>query len=98
MRLRSPLVIRFHKYNINKDPHEYRVSTLQLYTPFKNEKELFLDDENKCRQLYQKNIKNIQNIKRQIFEYLKDVEEARNKVSEGMHKDFIVTAKLNLSA
>ena len=98
MRLRSPLVIRFHKYNFNKDPHEYRVSTLQLYTPFKNEKELFLDDENKCRQLYQKNIKNIQNIKRQIFEYLKDVEEARNKVSEGMHKDFIVTAKLNLSA
>ena len=98
MRLRSPLVIRFHKFNINKDPHEFRVSTLQLYIPFQNEKDLFLDDENKCKQLYLKNIKNIQNIKEQMFPYLEDVEEARSKVSEGMHKDLFANTLLNLSA
>ena len=95
MRLRSPLVIRFHKFNINKDPHEFRVSTLQLYTPFQNEKDLFLDDENKCKKLYLKNTENIQNIKQQIFPYLEDVEEARSKVSEGMHKDLIVIILYN---
>lgn len=96
MRLRSPLVIRFHKFNNNKDPHEFRVSTLQLYIPFKSEEDLFLDDETKCKQLYLKNTKNIQNIKDQIFPYLEDVEEARSKVSEGMHKDLIVNTLLSL--
>ena len=38
MRLRKPLVLRFHKFKENKEPHNYYFSELELYHIFKSKR------------------------------------------------------------
>ena len=40
MQLRSKCVVRFHKINQTKDPHEFHFSEMQKYLPFVTEAEL----------------------------------------------------------
>ena len=47
MRRRSPQVLRYHKFNREKNPHEYFFSELQLYHPHFNSKLFSLEKERK---------------------------------------------------
>ena len=52
MQLRSKTVVRFHKINQTKTPHEFYFSEMQKYLPFVTEAELFPDDFEKCLEKY----------------------------------------------
>ena len=55
MKLRRPLVIRFHKYKQKENPHEFYYSELQKYLPFREEEtELGLDNLTECKDIYEK--------------------------------------------
>merc|ERR1711872_1204255 len=45
MKLRSPQVLRYHKFNREKSPHEYYYSELQLYHPHLKSKSFHLEKE-----------------------------------------------------
>ena len=75
MKLRSPYVIRFHKVNRSKKPHDYIFSELQKYKPFKSEAELFPDDYDACLALYIAEKENIQHVKSLLLPHLEGVEE-----------------------
>ena len=59
-----PRAMRIHKKKEDINPHRFYLSELLLYTPHKDEKELYCDDEEACRELYLKEIKNTQYVKR----------------------------------
>ena len=52
MKLRSPMVARFHKFSKVKTPHEFYYSELQLYRPFASEDELSNNSLEICKSLY----------------------------------------------
>ena len=52
MRLRPPLVVKFHHINEIKKPYEFKFSQLLLYQPFKSEEEIGCDDNDLCLNLY----------------------------------------------
>ena len=54
MRLRKfARVVRKHKFNQDNSPHEYFYSQLMMFLPFLDESELFEDDIEKCRNLFE---------------------------------------------
>ena len=93
-----PAVLRRHKFKYDNDAHEFFYSELLLFYPWRNEEELFADDENKCKQLYGKcdlfpetiineegtelTLTKIDTVKRKLFPHLKDVEQGREMVSK----------------
>ena len=81
MRLRTPMVVRFTKFNRLKKPHEYKLSQLQLFHPFITEEELFPSDQDQCESLFNEldfdgNLK-LKKVKAQVLEHMDDVQEAR---------------------
>ena len=64
------------------------MAQLQLFYPFKKETELYPYDEERCKKLFLQTNRygnnKIQEVKKQLFEHLDTVEEARQLVSEGM--------------
>ena len=82
MQLRKPLVLRLHKFNKTKNPHEYYFSELQLYYPFTNESHLFPEDSEKCENLYKTKKDQILTIKGQVMKHLTAVEEGRERAEE----------------
>ena len=51
---RFDAVIRRHKFDFRKDPHEYFYSELLLFYPLRDECDLFPNDFEKCRELYKR--------------------------------------------
>ena len=82
MKLRSPYMIRFHKVNRTKNPHEFYFSELQKYKPFQNEEELFPNDESKCEELYWSEKENLDRVKRLVMPHLEGVEEGTERAEE----------------
>ena len=82
MKLRSPYMIRFHKVNRSKNPHEFYFSELQKYKPFQNEEELFPNDESKCEKLYWSEKENLDRVKRLVMLHLEGVEEGTERAAE----------------
>ena len=67
MRLRFfPAVMRIHSSK-KKEGHEQHYAELQLYTPWRDEKKLFAQDERKCIEKFYKMIEDIQANKEMIF-------------------------------
>ena len=77
---RYDAVIRRHKFDYRKDPHEYYYSELLLFHPWRNESELFPDDFEKCQELYKSQQQNIQTVKYKLFPHLFEVELGRAMV------------------
>ena len=77
-----PLVIRFHKFNKTKDPHQYFYSQMQLYYPHRNDEELYPDDYNKCKQKYLDFEHEIQDVRSKIMPHYEKVIEMREKAEE----------------
>ena len=84
MRLRSPQVLRYHKFNREKNPHEYFFSELQLYLPHANGSKCNLMKEREDYDVCQKTFLNsdICNVKGKIMEFLESVEEGMEKAQE----------------
>ena len=92
MRRRSRQVIRFHKLNPNKCPHEYFYSQLQLYSPFRAEKELEPENLQKCQELFDKrsshnNEKQIENVKTILMKHLDSVVEGTERAKDTMNSE-----------
>ena len=89
MRKRSRQVVRFHKFNRTKNPHEYHFAQLQMFFPFKQEEDLQPDDFEKCKLIFNQrsshndNLK-IQNVKSVLLEYLESVEDGIERAEEIM--------------
>jgi hypothetical protein len=89
MRLRRPLVIRFHKFKFKENPHEFYYAEMQKYLPFRDEEnELGLDSLSECKEMYDKNSDKIIKVRETLLKYLKSVEIARERaediISEGI--------------
>ena len=80
--LRRPLALRLHKFKKRENAHEFYYSELQLYHPFKKEEELFPDNIQKCKELYDTNEDTINAVKRQVMKHLVQVTEAREHAQE----------------
>ena len=72
-----PRALRFFKKKHEKNPHLYYFTELVLYHPFRDEKELYPDDAQKCEELYRKHKEEIQIVKAQVMPFLESVEEAQ---------------------
>ena len=81
MRLRKfDAVLRRHKFNPEKDEHEYCYSELLLFSSWRCEDELFPQDATKCLQFFTKLQKSIEVVKKKLFPHLADVELGRAMV------------------
>ena len=102
MRLRKfARVVRKHKFNQDNNPHEYFYSQLMMYMPFFDESELFEEDIEKCRNLFEDcnatidgnnpEPNKIENVKMQLFPHLVDVEEGREMVEKFEYDNLVGT-------
>ena len=87
MRLRSPLVVRLHKFSKEKDAHAYYFSELQLYRPFLKEEDLQPESLERCKEMYDEvsehnNQKKITNVKNVLMEHLELVEQGTDHAQE----------------
>ena len=79
MRKRSRRVIRIHKFNSTKNPHEYRFAQLQMYRPFIMEEELQPECFENCDMLFDERsehngMRKIDNVRTILMPYLESVE------------------------
>ena len=84
MKLRSPQVLRYHKFNREKNPHEYYYSELQLYSPHTNKPSTGLNKEKESLDLCLKTFDSgiIGKVKEKIMPYLESVEDGLQKAQE----------------
>ena len=84
MKLRAPQVLRFHKFNKEKSPHEYYYTELQLYHPHTINLKTGLhkekDDIDVCLQTF--NSSRINKVKEKIMPFLQSVEEGLERAQE----------------
>ena len=78
LKLRSPLVVRLHKFKKHDNPHEYHFSELELYHIFEDDKQRkkCQDDVEYCLKVYEANKPKIIYVKSKTMPYLNIVEEA----------------------
>ena len=77
---RFDAVIRRHKFDFEKDPHQYYYSELLLFYPWRDESELFPDDFQKCQDLFKRQEQNIATVKTKLLPHLHQVEATRAMV------------------
>ena len=86
VKLRSPLVIRYHKYNKITNPHEYKLSNLQLFYPHKIEDELGPSNINLCNKLFNevngKGVQKIHAVRMQLLKHSLELQEAYQNVKD----------------
>jgi exonuclease III len=92
MKLRSPYVLRFHKLNKNKNPHEYMYSELQLYRPFVEEDALQPNNFEQCEALFEEKsehngLRKLHNVKSLLMPHLDSVEEASKRAQEAIESN-----------
>ena len=86
-RRKFPRAIRFFKKRFQLDPHRFYLAELMLYHPFRDEAELYPDDEEKCEQLYLQNKENIDNVKARLMPFLESVDEAQKAYQENRERE-----------
>jgi hypothetical protein len=93
MRLRKfGRVVRRHKFKQENNPHEHFYSELMMFRPFYSETELFEDDIDKCKDLFEESdiaaaittpeMSKIEVVKMELFPHMVDVEEGREMVEK----------------
>ena len=87
MKKRKRQVVRFHKENKTKNPHEFYFSQLQMYRPFTTENELEPDDLERCIKLYDEisphnDCRKIENVQKLLLKHIKSVEIGTEKAEE----------------
>ena len=79
--------IRFFKKRIERSPHKFYLQQLMLFHPFRDEAELFPDDEEKCIELYLKNEDKIKRAQARLMPFLESVDEAQKLYQENRAKE-----------
>ena len=88
LRLRKkPLVLRFHKFKRTTNPHEFYFSEMELYKPFRNSSDLFMDNFEQCESLYSNNSASIQYVKTRVMEFLEQVDESREIAQDQINEE-----------
>ena len=88
MKRRKPLVIRFHKFKVKENPHEYYYSEMQKYLPYRDEiNELKVDSLAECKAVYDKHKDKIKIVRGELLKHLKSVEAARDRAEEIIAND-----------
>ena len=82
-----PSPIRFFKKRIEHNPHKFYLQQLMLFHPFRDEAELYPDDEEKCIDLYLKNEDKIKRAQAQLMPFLESVDEAQKLYQENREKE-----------
>ena len=72
-----PRALRFFKKNHDQNPHNFYLTELMLFHPFRNENDLYPDDPEKCHELYKQHKDEIMMVKAQLMPFLESVEEAQ---------------------
>ena len=82
MKRKSAMVLRYHKINKQKQPHEFYYSELQLYHPHSAERSLEREKEDLdvCKETYCTS--NLLKVKSKIMEFLESVEEGLERAQE----------------
>ena len=87
MKRRSPQVLRYHKFNKEKNPHEYHYSELQLYHPhglFSKQQNFDLQEEKEnfeiCKETYLNSA--VSSVKQRILPFVESVEEGLEQAKE----------------
>ena len=82
MKRKSEMVLRYHKINKQKQPHEFYYSELQLYHPHSSERSLEREKDSfdVCKETYQTS--NLSRVKNKIMEFLESVEEGLERAQE----------------
>ena len=84
MKLRSPQVLRYHKFDKEEEQQKYYFSELQLYLPHNNDPRMNLSAEKNDFELCQKRFlsSQLKRVKSKIMEYLESVEEGLEKAKK----------------
>ena len=82
-----PAVLRFHKLKIDKNPKEYLFSESLLYKPFHTEDSLVQEINNLDEVSSNDHNVRIECVKKQVMEYLDNVQEARYFVEENKRNE-----------
>ena len=82
-----PRAIRFFKKKLERSPHKFYLAELMLFHPFRDEAELFPDDEEKCIALYLQNENKIKRAQAQLMPFLESVDEAQQLYQENREKE-----------
>ena len=83
MKLRKPLVLRFHKFKQNTEPHEFYFSQLRLYHPHsKNDLDAWENDMDVCIKAYNEARESINYVRSKVMKYQEEVEVAQMKAQE----------------
>ena len=87
--------MRRHKFNPEKDEHEYCYSELLLFYPWRSEDELFPEDGKKCIKLFITAQPSIEALKKKLFPHLADVELGRAMVENFEADENAIGAELD---
>ena len=82
-----PRVLRLYKQRFTANPHKFYLEQLMLFHPFRDEEELFPDDEEKCEELYLQNEDNIKRVKAMLMPFWESVDEAQQIYQENREKE-----------
>ena len=82
MKLRKPLVLRFHKFKESSEPHDFYYSEQLLFYPHTSNDELFPNNLSTCKQKYIERIAEINYVKSIVMPHLKRVEEGQMRAME----------------
>ena len=89
MKLRKPLVVRYHKFRKTTESHDYLFSELELFHVFlsKIERERCIDDFDYCLQTYQNNLENINYVRSKTMPFVNHVEDGLEKAENIYNED-----------
>ena len=83
MKLRKPLVLRFHKFKQKTEPHEHYFSQLRLYHPHsKSDLDVWENDMDVCIKAYNEARESINYVRSKVMKYQEEVEVAQMRAQE----------------
>ena len=89
MKLRRPLVVRYHKFRKSTESHDYLFAELELFHVFLSDKQRVkcMEDFEYCLEIYQRNLENINYIRSKTMPFVNHVEDGLEKAEEIYNKD-----------
>ena len=82
MRKRKPIVLRYKKYKMTSDSHQFHYSQMELFQPWRDEAGLFKDNESKCEEKFIGIQSAIEFTKSKVMEFLDQVVEAKEAAED----------------
>ena len=89
MKLRRPLVVRYHKFKQSTESHDYLFAELELFHVFlsKKEREKCVEDFEYCLEIYNNSLEKINYVRSKTMPFLNHVEDSLEKAEQIYNKD-----------